>query len=100
MPNPADPDSTPAVTPISPVSLIAGGLAIAIAASFAWYGLLGSYAKAWGWPWYAGWALAILLPPFAYISWRTGSVRGAVAPFLFISTIGLLLAIVFPVALL
>ncbi len=97
MPDPTDPAGTPAT---SPVSLIAGGLAIAIAASFAWYGLLGSFAKAWGWPWYAGWALAILLPPFAYISWRTGSVRGAVAPFLFISTIGLLLAIVFPVALL
>lgn len=97
MSDPAEPAGTPAT---SPVSLIAGGLAIAIAASFAWYGLLGSFAKAWGWPWYAGWALAILLPPFAYISWRTGSVRLAVAPFLFISTIGLLLAIVFPVALL
>lgn len=100
MPDSSDPDGAPANSQVSPVSLIAGGLAIAIAASFAWYGLLGSFAKAWGWPWYAGWALAILLPPFAYISWRTGSARGAVAPFLFISTIGLLLAIVFPVALL
>ena len=100
MSDPAEPAAAPATSPVSPVSLIASGLAIAIAASFAWYGLLGSYAKVWGWPWYVGWALAILLPPFAYISWRTGSVRRAVAPFLFISTIGLLLAIVFPVALL
>ena len=73
---------------------------IAIAASFAWYGLMGRFATPWGWPWYAAWVGAILVPPFAYLALRMGSARRAIAPFLFIVTIGLLLAIVFPVALL
>ena len=73
---------------------------IAIAASFAWYGLMGRFAKDWGWPWYVAWVLTILLPPFIYLAVRSGGARRAVAPFLFIVTIGLLLAIVFPVALL
>ena len=73
---------------------------IAIAASFAWYGLMGRFATLWGWPWYAAWVGAILVPPFAYLALRMGGARRAIAPFLFIVTIGLLLAIVFPVALL
>lgn len=81
-------------------SLIATALLIAIACSFAWYGGMGQFAKPWGWPWYAAWGFAILLPPFVFLALRTGSVRSAVAPFLFIVTIGLLLAIVFPVAML
>ncbi len=81
-------------------SLIATALLIAIACSFAWYGGMGQFAKAWGWPWYAVWVLAILVPPFVFLSVRAGSVGRAVPPFLFIVTIGLLLAIVFPVAIL
>ena len=81
-------------------SLIASALVIAIAASFAWYGLMGRFATPWGWPWYAGWVLSILLPPFVFLTVRAGGVRRTVPPFLFIVTIGLLLAIVFPVAIL
>ena len=81
-------------------SLIATALIIAIVCSFAWYGLMGRFAAPWGWSWYAAWVLVILLPPFAFLALRTGGARSAVPPFLFIVTIGLLLAIVFPVALL
>ena len=81
-------------------SLIATALLIAIASSFAWYGLMGRFAKPWGWPWYTAWVLAIQVPPFVFLVLRTGALRRAVPPFLFIVTIGLLLAIVFPVAML
>ena len=81
-------------------SLISSALLIAIACSFAWYGLLGRFANSIGPLWYAGWVLAILAPPLVYLTLRTGSVKRAVGPFLFITTLGLLLAIVFPVALL
>ena len=81
-------------------SLIASALIIAIAASFAWYGLMGGFAASWGWPWYAAWVVVIQVPPFVFLVLRTGAVRRAVPPFLFIVTIGLLLAIVFPVAIL
>ena len=86
--------------PPNAASLIATALLIAIACSFAWYGGMGQFAKSWGWPWYAAWVLAILLPPFVFLTVRTGALRRAVPPFLFIVTIGLLLAIVFPVAIL
>lgn len=92
---PAEPAARP-----NAASLIAGALFIAIACSFAWYGLLGRFSKPWGWPWYAGWVAAILVPPFVYLTLRAGGIKRAVGPFLFIVTIGLLLAIVFPVALL
>lgn len=81
-------------------SLIASALLIAIVCSFSWYGLMGRFAREWGWTWYAAWVGAILLPPFVYLAVRTGGARRAIAPFLFIVTIGLLLAIVFPVAIL
>ena len=103
---PSKAPSAPPVAPAAPdaapnaASLIASALVIAIACSFAWYGLMGRFAKGWGWTWYAAWVLAILLPPFGYLALRTGGARRAVAPFLFIVTIGLLLAIVFPVAML
>jgi hypothetical protein len=98
----ADTEPTDAPQDAAPnaASLIASALLIAIVGSFAWYGWMGRFAKDWGWPWYAAWVLAILLPPFVYLAVRTGSARRAVAPFLFIVTIGLLLAIVFPVAIL
>ncbi len=84
----------------SAASLIASVLLLAVGCSLAWYGLLGRYASTVGWVWYGGWVLAILLPPFVYLTVRTGSVKRAIGPFLFITTLGLLLAIVFPVALL
>lgn len=94
------PERSPAGPAPNAASLIATALIIAIACSFTWYGLMGRFAKPWGWPWYAMWVLAILLPPFVFLVLRTGSARSAVPPFLFIVTIGLLLAIVFPVAIL
>ncbi len=94
------PESDPARPVPNAASLIATALIIAIACSFAWYGLMGRFAAPWGWPWYAAWVLAILVPPFVFLALRTGGARSAVPPFLFVVTIGLLLAIVFPVALL
>ena len=93
-------ESAPPRTAPNAASLIATALLIAIAGSFAWYGGMARFAKPWGWPWYAAWGLAILVPPFLFLTLRSGSMRRAIGPFLFIVTIGLLLAIVFPVALL
>ena len=98
-PAPAGATAPPRTAP-NAASLIATALIIAIACSFAWYGLMGRFATPWGWPWYAAWVLAILVPPFLFLTLRSGGVRRATPPFLFIVTIGLLLAIVFPVALL
>ena len=89
------PENGPARPVPNAASLIATALIIAIACSFAWYGLMGRFATPWGWPWYAAWVLAILAPPFAFLALRTGSVGRAVPPFLFVVTIGLPRTIVF-----
>jgi len=93
--------STPAGRPASIVSLLASALLIDIVCSFAYYGLLRSFAQRWGWPLFlALWALVILLPVFGYLVARRGSARAAFGPFMLFLTPGLILGMVFPFALL
>ena len=86
--------------PPSVASLLASAFLLDIACSFAYFGLLKGHAARVGWPWYAGWVLAILVPPFIYLALKRGGAKAAAGPFMLFLTPGLLLGLVFPFALL
>jgi hypothetical protein len=77
------------------VALVTGVLC-----SFAYYGLLKGWSARIGWPWYLGWVLAILVPPYVYLAIKRGGARAALGLFMMILTPVLLLGVVFPFALL
>jgi hypothetical protein len=81
-------------------SLLAGALVIGVVCSFVYYGLAKPWAARIGWPWYAVWLLAILMPPYAYLAVKRGSARAALGIYMLFLTPGLLLGLVFPYALL
>jgi hypothetical protein len=87
--------------PAGIASLLASAFLIDLACSFAYYGFLKGLEPRTGWPLFlVGWALAILLPVFAYLTVKRGGAKAAFGPFMLFLTPGLLLGMVFPFALL